>query len=218
MNSACEKQFCKSSASVFSGRHGKLWVSNGHVSLLVVLLLIISVVSPSADAGPFRERERFNTSASGFWMKGRCFFPGNIRVDSQHNWVFPGVSTAANLGCLVKNRKGKRRPGKRRADVKISVAAYIPRASSPVNLVDGQCKNVRRCRKFISIRRNSGAPGGLSGTVDPSAGDVIITGIIATICGIRAGDRLATRFEVHVGTTDGMGSGVRNKETVNHEC
>jgi hypothetical protein len=79
---------------------------------LLLSCLIILLYADVCSAGVFRERNRFNHSADGFWMKGRCVIPVNGLIKDDQR-VFRDV------GCIVKNRKGKRRPGKRSANVEI---------------------------------------------------------------------------------------------------
>lgn len=77
----------------------------------IYLLLFILVYSTISNAGVFRDRDRFNEDAGGFWMKGRCSVPKNGLGVQDDARVFK------DLGCIVKNRKGKRRPSKSPANI-----------------------------------------------------------------------------------------------------
>lgn len=150
-------------------------------SLLAVLFLLLTAAQ--ADAGPLRERERFNVHGDGFWMKGRCFFPGRVRVDPEWNLVFPGSGAAASFGCLVKNRKGKRRPGKRKADIQITVQGVFEDEGGSLRtrpIAEGSCTRARRCRVRTDRILAHGPDPRVGGTLESD-----VVGVVATICGQR---------------------------------
>lgn len=156
----------------------------GITVISVVIALAALLIPQSAESGPLRKRERFNIHGDGFWMKGRCFFPGRAQVDPEWNVVFPGSGAAAKFGCLVKNRKGKRRPGKRRADAFVSFVVYAEDDRGRLHKLgpaEGSCTKSRRCRIRIGSLPLSVGP-------DPRVGSTVgsdVVGMAAKVCGQR---------------------------------
>ena len=169
---------------------------------LVTLLTCLSLGTSTnlAEAGILRTRERFNINADGFWMKGKCFIPGAVEIPDEYNLVI--FSRFDEFGCLVKNRKGERRPGKRKSDNWIRLSWIIRDDSGRTDYIhmgEKECNHVRRCRTSVERRLPTGTP------LPPP---FRIVGLVANICGRRS-EGTATHFEVHVGDTP-EGEGVRN--------
>lgn len=144
-------------------------------SLLAVLFLLLT--AGQADAGPLRERERFNVHGDGFWMKGRCFTPGSITIPDEYNLVI--FSRLDDFGCLVKNRRGKRRARKRKARVVIDLSWVVETDTSGLRVIElpsKTCEHSRRCRSSVEEPLPSGTPW-------PRPWRVV--GLIAEICGQR---------------------------------
>ena len=191
------------------------------VTLLSISLIPIDNV---AEAGLFRDRTRFNIKADGFWMKGRCFMPGAIEIPDNYNFVV--LSFLDDFGCLVKNRKGKRRIRRRKAFVSMDFALVVrSRYGGPLRTISARkstCKHARRCRGAFEGPLPNGVPIsnppiGVPPSTSPRwAGSPIpsptkIVGLVAKICGQKnEPDRTGTRFEVHVGKTPAGRSGVQN--------
>lgn len=85
-------------------------IFNYYIFSIIFICINIFYVDVS-NAGVFRDRHRFNEDAGEFWMKGRCVVPKNGLGLQDDSRVF------RDLGCIVKNRKGKRRPKKEDANV-----------------------------------------------------------------------------------------------------
>lgn len=110
-------------------------------TVVMITFLAATLFLPTiANSGVFRERDRFNVQANGFWMKGRCVTPTE----------FSG-SAFRDAGCIVKNRKGKRRPGKRNRNVDIRnlyfgfIDTSAGRRWSSFFGPGAECRNTRRC-------------------------------------------------------------------------
>lgn len=146
------------------------------ISVLAVTFLLLTAVQ--AEAGPLRDRERFNVHGDGFWMKGRCFTPGSITIPDEYNLVI--FSRLDDFGCLVKNRRGKRRVRKRKARVVIDLSWVVETDTSAglrvIELPSKTCNNSRRCRSSVEEPLPTGTP-------LPRPWRIV--GMIAEICGQR---------------------------------
>lgn len=191
--------------------------------MIVLSVIVLAMSSMTTKAGPLRDRNRFNVKADGFWMKGRCFKPGKATfLTGGAAKAFGGLNWK-DVGCVVKNRKGKRRPKKRRADVLIRMTIYAKNERGvvyPAISLSKRCNHSKRCSLGANESRNEIIGGSLKfgggrrtkpggplttrrpGVLDEFGGRDAISGIRACIMGRKnQPNRLTTVFPVNVGQT-----------------
>ena len=135
--------------------------------------------------GIFRTRDRFNVKADGYWMKGRCVLPGILSRDTEYYGYF------SDTGTIVKNRKGKRRPKKVKANVDLSYIFYgrIGGVIQEIGRSSASFRNKRTVRhKSFRIRFEYEITGGIK-----------IVGMKVEIVGWRNDLSAAKRIECRVG-------------------
>ncbi|WP_299485114.1 hypothetical protein [Acaryochloris sp. IP29b_bin.137] len=95
---------------------------------IVTTALALSALTTPAQA----KTKGFNVKANGYWAKGHCYF-GSIQGK-----------------CVVKNRKGKRNPKRRKATTEIiSFYVFNQGHSAPIKT---RCTNSKHCtQKFDSL-------------------------------------------------------------------
>lgn len=145
---------------------------------LIISLFLVACFGMQVDAGPLKDRTRFNIQGDGFWMKGRCFTPGAITIPDEYNFVI--LSRLDDYGCLVKNRRGERKVRKRKARVRIQLNWVIETDTAPglqVHAFEPRvCNHARRCRVSMEEPLPTGTP-------LPRPWRVV--GLIGDICGQR---------------------------------
>lgn len=109
------------------------------------ILALTFLIFSRLEAGVFRDRDRFNVEATGhgFWMKGKCVLPAGRLGIADDSAVFK------DIGCIVKNRKGKRRPRKEKANIRMNIDyyGYASETLRKITESNKQCFNSKSCRE-----------------------------------------------------------------------
>ena len=160
-------------------------VSGIFKSIFLMGILLFTSYDANGQFFRVRERTRFNVSADGFWMKGKLAFPGQRFGLADDGAVFSDVKV------VVKNRRGERRPRKRRADVNIDVVFFgiVGGEIIEVGGANRNCSRSKRCK--YRVQKIFLEEEFLDMNID-------IVGMAACISGQRA-DRDLTRFSRTVG-------------------
>ena len=194
-------------------------------SVLRILVLTIAAsgfVFVNVQAGPLRDRDRFNVKADGFYMKGRCFKSGKSSfLSSGGAKLFGGIGWK-DVGCVVKHRKGKRRPRKEKADAYIHMTIYVEgEGGQPVPALTSAklCNNAKKCKVGVNQSRKEIVGGRIKvgdsiqpgkpitamrfGKLDKIGGRAAVIGIRGCIMSAKDGkDRMTTTIHVELGRTE----------------